>query len=291
MLKLTDNLTKGGDTLVFLLSSVYRPITAESSVYKQTYLEAEPCDELKPYIRCFWGTQKQYKRDGKSKNTNVLVIPDTCMDIIFNVNHTENTVNSGFCAINERAFISSEDTNTEVSAFAIRFYPWGTALFSDEALKGSKNQYFDLEVYFDYLKKELEPLLFEVDSFFERIKITEKILIKHINQKRQNDYVMNALYQMIRSRGTSRVADICSYASVSSKHLERLFNDHIGISPKGLQSLIRYQMLWKDILQDENFNVLDAVYKYGYFDQAHLINDFKKYHLMSPEKAKRFSVE
>lgn len=274
-----------------MLSSVYKPITAESSVYRKTYLEAEPCDELKSYIRCFWGTQKPYKKDGKSKNFNVLVIPDTCMDIIFNVNHTDNTVNSGFCAINERAFISAEDANTAVSSFAIRFYPWGTALFSDEALNGSKNQYFDLEVHFDYLKKELEPLLLETDSFFERIKITEKILIKHKNQKRQNDYVMNALYHMICSHGTSRVADICSYASVSSKHLERLFNEHIGISPKGLQSLIRYQMLWKDILQDENFNVLDAVYKYGYFDQAHLINDFKKYHLMSPEKAKKFSVE
>ncbi len=290
MLKQTDNLTKE-DTLVFMLSSVYKPITAESSVYRKTYLEAEPCDELKPYIRCFWGTQKPYKKDGKSKNTNVLVIPDTCMDIIFNVNHTENIVNSGFCAINERAFISAEDASDAVSSFAIRFYPWGTALFSDEALNDSKNQYFDLEVHFNYLKKELEPLLLETDSFFERIKITEKILVKHKNQKRQNDYVMNALYHMIRSHGTSRVADICSYASVSSKHLERLFNEHIGISPKGLQSLIRYQMLWKDILQDENFNVLDAVYKYGYFDQAHLINDFKKYHLMSPEKAKKFSVE
>lgn len=276
---------------MFLLSSVYKPITAEASAYRQTYSEIEPCDELKPYIRCFWGTPKPYKKDEKSKNTNVLVIPDTCMDIIFDVNHTDNTIDSGFCAINERAFLSLDDTYPDtVSSFAIRFYPWGAALFSDEALNDSKNRYFDLKVHFDYIEQELEPLLFETDSLYDRVKITERILIKHKNQKHQNDYVMNALYHMIRSRGTARIADICLYASVSCKHLERLFNEYIGISPKGLQSLIRYQMLWKDILQGDNFNVLDAVDKYGYFDQAHLINDFKKYHLMTPTKAKNFSV-
>ena len=277
---------------MFLLSSVYKPITAESPAYRQTYFEAEPCDELKPYIRCFWGTMKPCKNDGKSKNTDVLVIPDTCMDIMFNVNHSKSTVESGFCAINERAFLSSDDTFPDTaSAFAVRFYPWGAALFADEAFNGSKNQYFDLKVHFEYIKQELEPLLLEADSLCDRVKIAEKILIKHKNQKRQNDYVMNAIYHMIISRGTARISDICSYASISHKQLERLFNEHIGISPKGLESLIRYQMLWKDILKDDNFNVLDAVEKYGYFDQAHLINDFKKHHLMTPEKAKKFSAE
>ncbi len=277
---------------MFLLSSVYKPITAESSVYRKAYFEAEPCEELKPYIRCFWGTPKPHKKVGESKNTGVLVIPDTCMDIIFNVNYTQNTIDSGFCAIHERAFLSPEIPQTDaVSTFAIRFYPWGAALFSDEALNGSKNRYVDLEMYFNSIKRQLEPFLFETDSISERIKIAERILIEHKNQKRQNDYVMNALYQMISSRGTIKIADICSCTSVSNKHLERLFNEYIGISPKGLQSLIRYQLLWKDILKSKNFNALDAVDKYGYFDQAHLINDFKKHHLMTPEKAKRFLVE
>lgn len=273
---------------MFLLSSVYKPITAESPVYREAYYEVEPCEELKPYIRCFWGTAKPCE----TPNTDILVIPDTCMDIIFNVDHTKNSIDSSFCAINEKAFLSSEIIhNDSVSTFAIRFYPWGAALFSDEDLCKSKNGCFDLSVHFDYIKREFEPLLFESDSLYERINLAEKILIKHKNEKRQNDHVMNSIYQMIRSNGTARIADICSYTSVSDKHLERLFNERIGISPKGLQSLIRYQLLWKDILKSKSFNALDAVDKYGYFDQAHLINDFKKHHLTTPEKAKSFLVK
>lgn len=273
---------------MFLLSSVYKPITAESPVYREAYYEVEPCEELKPYIRCFWGTAKPCE----TPNTDILVIPDTCMDIIFNVDHTKNSIDSSFCAINEKAFLSSEIIhNDSVSTFAIRFYPWGAALFSDEDLCKSKNGCFDLSVHFDYIKREFEPLLFESDSLYERINLAEKILIKHKNEKRQNDHVMNSIYHMIRSNGTARIADICSYTSVSDKHLERLFNERIGISPKGLQSLIRYQLLWKDILKSKSFNALDAVDKYGYFDQAHLINDFKKHHLTTPEKAKSFLVK
>ena len=44
--------------------------------------------------------------------------------------------------------------------------------------------------------------------------------------------------------------------------------------------MIRYQMLWREAL-GASFNVHDAVYKFGYFDQAHLLNDFKEYHGIS----------
>ena len=37
------------------------------------------------------------------------------------------------------------------------------------------------------------------------------------------------------------------------------------------------------------FNALDAVDKYGFTDQAHLLSDFRKRHLMSPKEALEFA--
>lgn len=42
--------------------------------------------------------------------------------------------------------------------------------------------------------------------------------------------------------------------------------------------LIRYQLIWQACLQDHDFNVQDTVVDYGFYDQAHLLNFFKKYH-------------
>ena len=55
--------------------------------------------------------------------------------------------------------------------------------------------------------------------------------------------------------------------------------------------MVRYQYVWNDFLYNKNFNIADAVYKYGYSDQAHLCRDFKKYHSMSMSDAKKYAMK
>ena len=40
------------------LHKIYHPITATPFQCTQDYMEFAPCDALKPYIRCFWGSEK-----------------------------------------------------------------------------------------------------------------------------------------------------------------------------------------------------------------------------------------
>ena len=96
---------------------------------------------------------------------------------------------------------------------------------------------------------------------------------------------MNAIYFMLSTNSRAKISDICLYTSVSEKKLERIFNYNLGISPKSFSSLLRYQLLWQDIIFSDNFNILDAVEKFGYSDQSHLLNDFKRRHLMTPAQA------
>lgn len=88
------------------LNTLYRPITSTPFRHSVSYAEFEPCVALKPYIRCFWGTTVPTLQSPES----TLVIPDTCMDIIFRANHTDNTVSGGFCGIDDRTFISDSDS-------------------------------------------------------------------------------------------------------------------------------------------------------------------------------------
>ncbi len=82
------------------------------------------------------------------------------------------------------------------------------------------------------------------------------------------------------------MSDLCGYTAVSQRQLERLFADYVGISPKKLAGLIRYQYLWRDILRYGTSDIQDAVFRYGYADQAHLLNDFRKYHDTTPARAR-----
>lgn len=106
---------------MLLLAEKYRPITAAPFRRNVSYCEIPPCAALRPYIRCFWGTDGA---DGGAGNNSV-VIPDTCSDIIFK-KESNGSFSADYCGINDRAFCSESAGNP---VFGIRFYPWSAALF------------------------------------------------------------------------------------------------------------------------------------------------------------------
>ncbi|MBQ7784288.1 MAG: AraC family transcriptional regulator, partial [Oscillospiraceae bacterium] len=148
---------------------------------------------------------------------------------------------------------------------------------------------FAVEEFFSKLTAELEPLLFDVPTLEGKIAVTEKLLLKKLCTNRINNNLMNAIHYMLETNGRAKISDICAYTSVSERQLERIFNYNMGISPKAFSSLLRYQLLWQDIALSPCFNILDAVDKYGFSDQAHLLNDFKKRHLMTPKAAVQYA--
>jgi AraC-like DNA-binding protein len=158
-------------------------------------------------------------------------------------------------------------------------------------MKFSLNSFSEVESYFYGFKKHFENINTSTFSLTEWILITEQYLLNKINLDRQNYNILNALHKILDSKGNTNISELCSYTNVSQRQLERLFSDYIGVSPKKLSSLIRYQYLWQNILFDKNYNIQDCVSKYGYTDQSHLLNDFKKYHSLSPMDAKMLANE
>ncbi len=78
---------------------------------------------------------------------------------------------------------------------------------------------------------------------------------------------------------------------ISSRQLERLFYEHIGIAPKKLSNLVRYQCLWRDIVSQSHFDITSAVHKYGYTDSSHLMREFRRYHSMSIRDAREMAFQ
>jgi hypothetical protein len=102
----------------------YKPLTASPFADSDIFREYVPCDALKPYVRCFWGSRRPCLQTAVEGMPHTLVTPDTCMDIIFTVNFSENTISSAFCGIDEEPYsvIKQYSGGTEISTFAIRFY-------------------------------------------------------------------------------------------------------------------------------------------------------------------------
>lgn len=146
-------------------------------------------------------------------------------------------------------------------------------------------------VHFSKLKKELEPQLFDVVDMRGRIRIAERYLLSHMHPERCSHILMEAMAEILRGKGSLGIGQLSKEIHVSSRQLERVFRKSVGIAPKQLSSLIRYQYLWNDILFGRDFCVQDAVCRYGYTDQAHLLHDFKRFHSMTIPGARKYARE
>ncbi len=267
----------------FSLDKIFKPITA-NPIIKGNFIEIEPCSQLKPYIRCFWGS-KYNKNENNFIKTSV--IPDICMDIIITADN--NNLHCNFCGINNTPYVSKND-KTNNFCFGIRFYAWSVVLFSSKSMNTALNTFTDIEEYFSGFSKEWKEEILYSQNIYERKRIAEKYLMKKLNLNKQNNDIMNSVYYIIKHYGNTSVNELSDYCFLSKRQLERKFNENTGVSPKQLINLIRYQLLWQECLKFD-FNILNSVEKLGYYDQSHLLKEFKKYHGISLTKARELSLK
>lgn len=209
------------------------------------------------------------------------------MDIIFHIDYAQNRIHSVFCALDETSALTSGSSASGglEATFAIRFYAWTACLFAEDSLRDSVNGRFPAEAFFGRIVRALTPVLFDACTLPEKITAAEPVLLALLNPRRTDPAVLSAVHHMLRTCGRARISEVSAALALSPRQLERRFDACMGVSPKALASLMRYQLLWQDMLRSPRFDVLDAVDKYGYADQAHLLNDFRRRHLMTPRKA------
>lgn len=271
--------------------SIFMPLTATPFRRTKEYREIPPQNPaLAGYIRCFWGSDAPFaKKDSQAFST--MVIPDACADIIYSIDHTKRTILGRFCGVSDVSFVSRENPppGHVVSTFGIRFYAWTACAFSEDSLKGAQDGSCDVSSKFQWLDRLLRPLLLEKHSLRERARIAEELLLTQSGQMRQNHVIRDAADAILLRRGALTAADLARECFISGRQLERLFHEYIGVTPKKLCNLVRYQYLWNEILTNPQFDVLDAVCRYGYADQSHLMREFKRYHAMNIQSAKEYA--
>ena len=126
----------------------------------------------------------------------------------------------------------------------------------------------------------------ELKTLQEKISFIEHILLKRLYYVRENIVVNNTIQNILLNKGSLGIANLAKESFVSTRQLERLFHEYVGITPKKIGNLIRYQFLWRGILCEPDFDALSAVHKFGYTDQSHLLREFKRYHSMDIHNAR-----
>ncbi len=248
---------------------LYHPQVAQP--FSETgYQEFPPCAALRPYVRCYW----QFSH---ALTTPWLVVPDTCADVLLPLNGAGRAI---FCGPDDAPIWVRQ-----TACFGIRFYAWTVTAFSSDSLRCLRNSRVEAEALFPGISRELLPSLSRAKSPSERVALAEAWLLERIKPERIPATLYFAVREMLLCHGNARMAALGSGVHLSSRQLERQFQEAVGLSPKRLCDLIRYQSLWQAALSPR-FHVQNEVARLGFADQSHLLRDFRRYHGMSLGQAR-----
>jgi AraC-like DNA-binding protein len=84
-----------------------------------------------------------------------------------------------------------------------------------------------------------------------------------------------ALGRLVATDGRAPVNEVAAEVGVSARHLDRLFARQLGIPPKAVGRILRFQGALRSLMRDPGCPLADVALAAGYFDQAHFIRDFR----------------
>jgi AraC-like DNA-binding protein len=93
-----------------------------------------------------------------------------------------------------------------------------------------------------------------------------------------------AVIRLLEDDPTRPIADLAAEVGISHGHLDREFTAVVGLSPRALSRILRLRVLLADldVYAPVNWTALAA--RLGWFDQSHLIRDFKRHTGVTPSE-------
>lgn len=164
--------------------------------------------------------------------------------------------------------------------FGIWFYPGALRHFFDLNFSEITDQYVDHQ-YFPCRKfAQLHNYIYQHQNFQQRAQVCEQWLLQQLNPGLATpfDEALSLIYQ---SLGNVKISELATRTGWSSRHLNRSFRCHTGLSTKQFSQTIRIQHAGKQLYITPN-DTLRTAADLGFYDQAHLLNDYRRRLLTNP---------
>jgi AraC-like DNA-binding protein len=131
------------------------------------------------------------------------------------------------------------------------------------------------------LEATLPEQLAAADGTADRLAVLRRHLAKTSGS---SDRRLAAAVDMAMGDGCVRPDTIARSLGMSRRQLSRLFQERIGIPPKSLGRLGRFQRVLRELDGNPRSSLAGVAARAGYFDQAHMSRDFRLFAGTTPSR-------
>jgi AraC-like DNA-binding protein len=250
------------------------------------YREIQPGKLLSPFIECFWTLEGE---PDPSESSPERILPDGCVEIIRSFadrfaeigEHSEEKLQPSHFLVGQMTRPVIIRPTGSVRLIGIRFHPGGTFPFVAIPMHEVTDQIIELGAIAADLEREFKAAADSVASLQMKIAAIERMLIKRLRSYGHDSPIVDLTARIVRAAGRVPMDELAAEAGISTRQLRRRFLMEVGVGPKLLCRLLRFQQVFRAV--DENVAEWAGIaFECGYYDQAHLINDFRQFAQQTP---------
>lgn len=249
----------------------------------QSFQIIKPTPALAPYIRHYWILQ-----DDAVSPVSERTLPIGCIQLIFHKGKQLLLQNE--LKLQPQSFICGQSigfsdvlSTGKIEMITVVFQPFTAKVFlriPGYLLHGLNVDMNDVE---DPELSDLSKMVADTPDNGVCIHLIEQFFIRRIYSF--NDYNlerMSAVFNKIDDASLINVSQLSEIACLSNKQFGRVFTDYVGATPKEFLRIVRMQRALSMLQQEATLPFTQVAYACGFFDQSHMIKEFKLFSGYTP---------
>jgi AraC-like DNA-binding protein len=242
------------------------------------YAEYPPPDALRHVLRCLWS----FEDDGKAREPQ-RIVPDGHCELVVHLGDPYREV--GAASAQPRVLFAGQLTRPlwleatgRSRVIGARFRPASARAFAGGSMRHTTDQRLALDIIDPGIAEALLASLAPKSSGDRMETVGAWIGERIARRALGDDPAVRAAAEHIEHKGGEvDVAEVAAAAGLGRRTLERRFLDHVGVSPALLANVLRFRRVFDAIEHDCARPWTDAAAAVGYYDQSHLIRDFRRF--------------
>ncbi|MDR2300424.1 MAG: helix-turn-helix domain-containing protein, partial [Deltaproteobacteria bacterium] len=205
--------------------------------------------------------------------TNSAALPNGCVDLLFN--YTDTNAEGYLCGFVTK--IDSLKFPRGSRCFGVRFKPG----YLPERLGVSLPDTLGEHLSLSDLPGGVE-LLERVSEINDLANLKDLVNNFIGGRWRSHDLLLQFIAEVEECGGLVRIDELEKRTLYSSRYINRVFNDNMGLSPKAFTKYVRFQQLINEMNKPVRPCLADLAIQSGYYDQPHFSKEFKDLTTLTP---------
>ncbi len=259
------------------------PRRIELTMYYQEFL---PTSVLRPFVRCYWHMAADGELPARITDR---ILPDGCIDILYNLSDSlrrlgfEEELGQSTHVIGAMRKPALVRFGQNLEIIGIRFQPGGAYPFLRAPLHEITDQAVPIHDLSRNSKLAIDAQLAETRDVLSRIDRVEKLLLSRLGSLGCSDETLAyVISHILRQGGHVSVAALQQWTGISTRQLQRRFKTRTGLTPKSFCRIVRFRAALAILKRQPTQNWADFACRAGFYDQAHLIREFRSLAGLTP---------